>query len=136
MPDTGMPKQTIGAITLVVPDYDQALAFYVGQLGFTLVEDLDQGHKRWVTVRPPGSPSASATLLIAQAANEDQRAAIGNQSGGRVFLFLETDDFDRDHLRMIAAGVKFEESPRDEIYGRVAVWRDPFGNRWDLLQRK
>ncbi len=136
MPDTGMPQQTIGAITLVVPDYDQALAFYVGQLGFTLVEDLDQGHKRWVTVRPPGSPSTSATLLIAQAANDDQRAAIGNQSGGRVFLFLETDDFDRDHRRMIAAGVKFEESPRDEIYGRVAVWRDPFGNRWDLLQRK
>jgi len=131
-----MPQQTIGAITLVVPDYDQALAFYVGQLGFTLVEDLDQGHKRWVTVRPPGSPSTSATLLIAQAANDDQRAAIGNQSGGRVFLFLETDDFDRDHRRMIAAGVKFEESPRDEIYGRVAVWRDPFGNRWDLLQRK
>lgn len=120
----------ISAIALVVPDYEAALAFYVGQLGFRLVEDLDQGRKRWVTVEPPGG---GVRLVLARAEGETQRAAIGNQAGGRVFLFLETDDFARDHAAMLAAGVVFEEEPRQEPYGRVAVWRDPFGNRWDLI---
>lgn len=136
MPETCRPQQSIATISLVVPDYDQALAFYVGQLGFTLIDDIYQGHKRWVTVRPPGAAPTSTSLLLAEATNNQQRTSIGNQTGGRVFLFLETDDFDRDHRKMIAAGVEFEEAPRDESYGRVAVWRDPFGNRWDLLQRK
>ena len=120
----------ISALALVVPDYDEALAFYVGQLGFRLVEDVDQGHKRWVTVEPSGG---GVRLLLARAEGTAQRAAIGNQAGGRVFLFLETDDFARDHATMLAAGVEFEEAPRHEVYGSVAVWRDPFGNRWDLI---
>jgi catechol 2,3-dioxygenase-like lactoylglutathione lyase family enzyme len=120
----------ISAIALVVPEYDEALAFYVGKLGFRLVEDIDQGRKRWVTVEPPGG---GTRLLLARAEGKAQRAAIGNQAGGRVFLFLETDDFARDHALMLAAGVEFEESPRHEPYGSVAVWRDPFGNRWDLI---
>jgi catechol 2,3-dioxygenase-like lactoylglutathione lyase family enzyme len=120
----------ISAITLVVPDYEAGLAFYVGQLGFRLVEDVDQGRKRWVTVEPPGG---GTRLVLARAEGEAQRAAIGNQAGGRVFLFLQTDDFARDHVAMLAAGVTFEEAPRHEPYGSVAVWRDPFGNRWDLI---
>lgn len=120
----------ISALALVVPDYDEALAFYVGKLGFRLIEDLDQGRKRWVTVEPSGG---GVRLLLARAEGEAQRAAIGNQAGGRVFLFLQTDDFARDHAAMLAAGVTFEEAPRHEAYGSVAVWRDPFGNRWDLL---
>lgn len=124
------------ALALVVPDYDDAIRFYVGKLGFRLVEDIAQGPgKRWVTVAPPGD-IGGAVLLLARAATDHQRGAIGNQSGGRVFLFLETDDFARDHEAMLAAGVTFEEAPRHEPYGTVAVWRDPFGNRWDLLQRK
>lgn len=120
----------IAAIALVVPDYEAGLAFYVGKLGFRLVQDLDQGHKRWVVVEPPGG---GARLVLARAEGEVQRAAIGNQAGGRVFLFLETDDFARDQALMLAAGVIFEEAPRHEAYGSVAVWRDPFGNRWDLI---
>lgn len=120
----------IAAVALVVPDYDAAIDFYVGKLGFRLVEDVDQGHKRWVTVEPPGG---GARLLLARAEGAAQKAAIGNQAGGRVFLFLRTDDFARDHSAMLAAGVTFEEDPRHEPYGSVAVWRDPFGNRWDLL---
>ena len=120
----------ISAVALVVPDYDVALAFYVGKLGFRLVEDLDQGRKRWVTVEPTGG---GVRLLLARAEGETQRAAIGNQAGGRVFLFLQTEDFARDHATMLAAGVEFEEVPRHEAYGSVAVWRDPFGNRWDLI---
>jgi catechol 2,3-dioxygenase-like lactoylglutathione lyase family enzyme len=120
----------ISAVALVVPDYDEALAFYVGKLGFRLVEDIDQGTKRWVTVEPSGG---GARLLLARAAGAVQREAVGNQAGGRVFLFLQTDDFARDHAAMLAAGVTFEESPRHEPYGSVAVWRDPFGNRWDLI---
>ena len=123
----------IALVTLVVPDYGPAIAFYTGVLGFDLVTDEDQGHKRWVTVRPPGGQGAM--LLLARAETDTQRAAIGNQTGGRVGFFLETDDFDGDHAAMTAAGVVFEEAPRDEAYGRVAVFRDPFGNRWDLLQR-
>ena len=121
----------ISALALVVPDYDAGIAFYVGTLGFRLVQDIDQGHKRWVTVEPHGG---GTRLLLARAEGAAQTAAIGNQAGGRVFLFLQTDDFARDHAAMLAAGVTFEEAPRHEPYGTVAVWRDPFGNRWDLLQ--
>jgi catechol 2,3-dioxygenase-like lactoylglutathione lyase family enzyme len=120
----------ISAIALVVPDYDAAIDFYVGKLGFHLAEDINMGAKRWVTVEPPGG---GTRLVLAQADGADQTAAIGNQAGGRVFLFLSTDDFARDHAAMLAAGVTFEEAPRHEPYGSVAVWRDPFGNRWDLI---
>jgi catechol 2,3-dioxygenase-like lactoylglutathione lyase family enzyme len=120
----------ISAVALVVPDYDAAIAFYVGKLGFTLTADIDQGRKRWVTVQPPGG---GAELVLARAEGAAQQAVIGAQAGGRVFLFLRTDDFARDHAAMIAAGVRFEESPRHEPYGSVAVWCDPFGNRWDLI---
>ena len=120
----------ISALALVVPDYDEALAFYVGKLGFRLVEDIDQGRKRWVTVEPSGG---GVRLVLARAEGAAQVASIGNQAGGRVFLFLQTDDFTRDHAAMLAAGVEFEEAPRHEVYGSVAVWRDPFGNRWDLI---
>ena len=125
-----MTGARISALALVVPDYDAAIAFYVGKLGFTLTDDVDQGRKRWVTVEPP---CGGVRLVLARAEGDAQRAAIGNQAGGRVFLFLTTDDFARDHARMIAAGVAFEEAPRREPYGTVAVWRDPFGNRWDLI---
>lgn len=122
----------ISLFTLVVPDYDAAIRFYVDQVGFTLLEDTDMGGgKRWVRIAPAGSDTA---ILIARAVDARQRAAIGNQTGGRVGFFLNSDDFDRDHARMLANGVEFEELPRLEPYGKVAVWRDPFGNRWDLLQ--
>ena len=126
-------KPHIAALALVVPDYDPAISFFCDVMGFRLIDDIDQGHKRWVTVAPPGG---GIHLVLARAEGPEQRAAIGNQSGGRVWLFLETDDFARDHARMTAAGVEFEESPRHEPYGTVAVWRDPFGNRWDLIQRR
>ncbi len=127
--------QRLHTVALVVPDYDQAIAFYVDCVGFRLLDDIDLGDgKRWVRVAPPGDDSSS--LLIAKAVEEQQSAAIGNQTGGRVGFFLATDDFARDHARMLAAGVEFEETPRHEPYGTVAVWRDPFGNRWDLLQFK
>jgi catechol 2,3-dioxygenase-like lactoylglutathione lyase family enzyme len=122
----------IAAVALVVPDYDVGIAFYAGVMGFRLIADVDQGAKRWVTVQPPGG---GAHLVLARAECAAQRAAIGAQAGGRVFLFLETDDFARDHAAMLAAGVEFEEAPRHESYGTVAVWRDPFGNRWDLIGR-
>jgi catechol 2,3-dioxygenase-like lactoylglutathione lyase family enzyme len=128
-----MSVARLGAVALVVPDYDSAIFFFVGVLGFRVTADIDQGRKRWVTVEPPGG---GVNLVLAQAEGEVQRAAIGNQCGGRVFLFLETDDFARDHARMSAAGIAFEEAPRTEPYGTVAVWSDPFGNRWDLIQRK
>ena len=120
------------AFTIVVPDYDAGLAFYVGRLGFELRADTDLGGgKRWVMVAPPGAQTA---ILLAQADGPDQTAAIGNQSGGRVGFFLHSDDFATDHARMLAVGVQFDEEPRHEPYGSVAVWSDPFGNRWDLLQ--
>lgn len=122
----------VAAVTLVVPDYDDAIAFYVDRLGFDLICDIPQDGKRWVLVAPPGA--TECRLLLARAVTDDQRAAIGNQTGGRVGFFLTTDDFARDHAAMLAAGVTFEETPRTEPYGTVAVWRDPFGNRWDLLQ--
>ncbi len=127
--------QSLFAVTLVVPDYDQAIAFYTQTLSFTLLQDIDLGGgKRWVRVAPPGSGAAS--LLLAKADGPSQTAAVGNQTGGRVGFFLQTDDFQCDHNAMVTAGVHFEEDPRNEPYGTVAVWRDPFGNRWDLIQFK
>jgi predicted enzyme related to lactoylglutathione lyase len=123
--------QTIAALALVVPDYDAAIAFYCGVMGFSLTQDVDQGDKRWVTVTPPGG---GCRLVLARADTDAQRAAIGQQTGGRVFLFLHTDDFHRDRAWMERAGVLFEEPTRVEPYGLVAVWRDPFGNRWDLIE--
>ncbi|WP_322882993.1 VOC family protein [Sinorhizobium medicae] len=126
-------KQTIARVALVVPDYDEAIAFYCERLGFDLLEDADAGGgKRWVVVRPKGA--AETALLLARAEGERQCAAIGNQTGGRVGFFLFTDDFARDHAAMLSAGVEFLEVPRYEAYGIVAVFTDPFGNRRDLLQ--
>lgn len=126
-------QQTIARITLVVPDYDDAIAFYRDSLGFELLEDLDMGDgKRWVLLRPRGARETA--LLIAKADGAEQAAAIGNQTGGRVAFFLHTDDFARDHAAMLAKGVAFREEPRHEPYGTVAVFADPFGNLWDLLQ--
>lgn len=122
------------ALALVVPDYDEAIAYYTGVLGFELTADEPrEGGKRWVTVRPKGS---ACELVLARAANERQTAAIGNQTGGRVFLFLHTDDFARDHAAWTARGVHFIEAPRYEAYGDVAVFEDRYGNRWDLIQPK
>lgn len=127
-------KQHLGAIALIVPDYDEAIAFYVGKIGFDLIEDTKlSGGKRWVLVAPKGS--SETRLLLAKADGPEQAAAIGYQTGGRVFLFLNTDDFDRDFCAMTAAGVIFLEDPRLEPYGKVAVFRDPFGNKWDLIER-
>jgi catechol 2,3-dioxygenase-like lactoylglutathione lyase family enzyme len=129
-PDGQASGAVISAVALVVPDYDQAIRFFVADLGWSLIQDLDQGRKRWVTVAPPGG---GLRLVLAQASTADQHAAIGNQTGGRVFLFLNTDDFWRDYHRMRAAGVQFRETPRHEVYGTVAVWQDPWGNLWDLI---
>ena len=126
-------KQHVSAVSLVVSDYDAALAFYVGALGFELIEDtLITDTKRWVLVAPPGS--CETRILLAKAATTDQERIIGNQAGGRVFLFLTTDDFERDHARYQKAGVRFIRPPVDETYGRVAVFTDPFGNLWDLIE--
>jgi catechol 2,3-dioxygenase-like lactoylglutathione lyase family enzyme len=124
----------LGLVTVVVADYDEALAFYVGVLRFELLEDtrLDD-EKRWVVVRPAGG--VETCLLLARAVDDAQRAAIGMQAGGRVAFFLETDDFATEHARMVAAGVRFVEEPRREPYGTVAVFEDLHGNRWDLVQR-
>lgn len=123
----------LAAVSLLVPDYDRAIAHYCDGLGFDLIEDMDLGGgKRWVLVAPPGS--RETRLLLARAAKPEQVAQIGHQAGGRVFLILHTDDFARDHARFAAAGVTFMETPRHESYGKVAVFRDAFGNLWDLLQ--
>lgn len=128
--------QRLAQVALLVRDYDEALAFFTQALGFDLIEDTDLGGgKRWVIVRPPGA-AETAALLLARAATPEQEAAVGNQAGGRVFLFLHTDDFARDHARMRAHGVRFVEESRDEAYGTVAVFLDLYGNRWDLLQPK
>lgn len=125
-------KQTIGALTFLVPDYDQAIAYFTEILGFSLVEDTALGAgKRWVLVAPRGG---GPRLLLARPADERQAARIGDQTGGRVFLFLQTDDFWRDHARYLANGVRFLEAPREETYGWVAVFQDRWGNRWDLLE--
>ena len=133
-PSTG-PVQELGLVSVVVRDYEEALAFYVDVLGFRLVEDspVPEQQKRWVVVAPPGGRGAH--LLIARASTDEQRARIGNQTGGRVFLFLYTDDFARDYEAYRAKGVEFVRPPRDEPYGTVAVFKDPYGNLWDLVQR-
>jgi len=127
-------KQAIGLVSLVVREYDEAIAFYVGVLGFTLVEDsfVPEQNKRWVVVAPPGS--TGSRLLLARASNAEQAMRIGNQTGGRVFLFLYTDDFERDYQSYKAKGVTFIREPKKEAYGTVAVFQDLYGNLWDLLQ--
>ena len=132
--ETIMP-QKLGYIALLVRDYDEAITFYTTTLGFQLVEDTDLGNgKRWVRVRPPGSTGTD--LLLARAVNPEQASRVGNQTGGRVFLFLHTDDFWRDYKRMTARGINFCRPPSEESYGTVAVFEDLYGNKWDLLQLK
>lgn len=133
---TPTPRQSLALVSVVVRDYDEALAFYVGTLGFELVEDtyIPEQDKRWVVVSPPGA--TESRLLLARASTPEQESRIGNQTGGRVFLFLYTDDFDRDYARYRAKGVVFVREPKQERYGKVAVFRDPYGNLWDLLQPK
>lgn len=132
-------QQRLSLIALTVRDYDEAIAFYVGILGFTLLEDTDLGNgKRWVRVAPPSKPSAShhnpgAAILLARAVTAEQLASVGNQTGGRVFLFLETDDFWRDYRAMLSRGVRFVREPVEEPYGTVAVFADVYGNKWDLI---
>lgn len=124
--------QTVAAITLLVPDYDAGIAFYVGKLGFGLLEDTRLSEtKRWVRVAPKGAQTA---LLLAKADGSAQVAAIGAQTGGRVSFFLHTDNFDRDYTAMTAAGITFLETPRHKPYGSVVVFQDPFGNKWDLIE--
>ena len=127
-------QQSIVHVALVVRDYDEALAFYVGKLGFRLVEDSYQPEqdKRWVVVAPPGSTGTS--LLLARASAPEQQAFVGNQAGGRVFLFLQTDDFWRDYRRMQDEGIVFVRPPTEAPYGIVAVFEDLYGTRWDLIQ--
>lgn len=128
-------NRAIATVALVVRNYDEAIAWYVDRLGFVLTEDVDLGGgKRWVTVRP--GQGQGARLLLAEASDEAQEGRIGNQTGGRVFLFLETDDFARDHQAMLAGGVEFREAPRFEAYGTVAVFADLYGNLWDLIEPK
>lgn len=125
--------QKIGYVAVLVRDYDEALAFYTETLGFTRVEDRDLGAgKRWVLVAPPGS--SETRLLLARAANPTQAARVGDQTGGRVFLFLHTDDFWRDYRELQSRGVTSIEAPREEGYGTVAVFEDLYGNKWDLLE--
>jgi catechol 2,3-dioxygenase-like lactoylglutathione lyase family enzyme len=124
---------SIALVSLVVRDYDEAIAFYRDVLGFALVEDMPQPDgKRWVVVAPAGG--SGARLLLAKASGEAQAARVGDQTGGRVFLFLQTDDFERDFARMSAAGVRFVRPPKREPYGTVAVFEDLYGNRWDLIE--
>ena len=121
----------LGLVTYVAREYDEAIGFFVGKLGFTLVEDTDMGGgKRWVVV----SAGEGASLLIARAEGEQQEASVGNQTGGRVGFFLQTDNFDRDFAEWTSRGVKFHEQPRREVYGTVAVFEDVYGNTWDLIQ--
>lgn len=129
-------KQSIAHIALVVRDYDEAISFYTEKLHFNLIEDIYQPEqdKRWVTVAPPGG--AGTTLLLARASKPEQQPFIGKQSGGRVFLFLSTDDFRRDYDDMIAKGIKFVRDPKQADYGTVAVFEDLYGNLWDLIEFK
>jgi catechol 2,3-dioxygenase-like lactoylglutathione lyase family enzyme len=131
--------QTLGYVALVVRDYDEALSFFTQSLGFSVVEDSvakdrNGQDKRWVLVRPPGSRGTD--LLLARASTPEEESRIGNQTGGRVFLFLHTDDFWRDYLALKERGVTFRETPREETYGTVAVFEDLYGNKWDLLELK
>jgi catechol 2,3-dioxygenase-like lactoylglutathione lyase family enzyme len=125
-------RQSIGYIALIVRDYDEAIAFYTEKLGFTLVEDKPMEHKRWVLIAPPGTNAPC--LLLARAVTPEQESRIGNQTGGRVFLFLHTDNFQRDYQDFKARGVRFLRPPQEEEYGTVAVFEDLYGNKWDLLQ--
>ena len=127
-------NQSIAHIALVVRDYDEAIKFYTQTLNFRLIEDTYQPEqdKRWVVVAPPGS--SESTLLLARASKQEQDPFIGNQAGGRVFLFLQTDDFWRDYHDMVAKGVSFVREPKVEPYGTVAVWQDLYGNLWDLIE--
>ena len=129
-----MVAQRIGLVSLVVDDYDNALAFFIGKLGFSLVEDtvVPEQSKRWLVVSPPGADGSR--LLLAQASNEEQKSRIGSQAGGRVFLFLYTDNFWRDYERYKANGIVFVREPKREAYGLVAVFKDLYGNLWDLLE--
>ena len=126
-------NQKLVALALLVRDYDEAIAWFTQRLGFRLLADEDRGNgKRWVRIAPPGDDETG--LLLARAATPEQLNAVGNQSGGRVFLFLHTDDFDRDYERMKSQGVEMTEEPRDEEYGRVVVFKDLYGNKWDLIE--
>ena len=127
-------KQSLLHVALVVRDYDEAIDFFTGKLGFTLVEDryVPEQDKRWVVVAPPGSTGTS--LVLARPSNPGQEAFIGNQTGGRVTFFLGTDDFRRDYERMLAAGIRFVREPKVEPYGTVAVFEDLYGNLWDLVE--
>lgn len=129
-------QQSLGLVSLVVRDYDEALAFFVGKLGFSLAEDthVPEQAKRWVVVSPPGA--SESRLLLARASTPEQESRIGRQTAGRVFLFLYTDDFRRDYDRYRANGVEFVRPPKEEPYGTVAVFKDLYGNLWDLLQPK
>jgi catechol 2,3-dioxygenase-like lactoylglutathione lyase family enzyme len=128
--------QSLAHIALVVRDYDEAIAWFTGKLGFTLVADEYQAEqdKRWVLVAPPGAPDKATAILLARAATPGQEAFIGDQAGGRVFLFLATDDFDRDHAAYAEAGVTFVRPPAVQPYGKVAVFLDLYGNKWDLVE--
>ncbi|MFL6845592.1 MAG: VOC family protein [Allosphingosinicella sp.] len=128
--------QSLAHIALVVRDYDEAIAWFTQKLGFTLVEDSYQAEqdKRWVLVAPPGAGDGGATILLARASSPEQEAFIGNQAGGRVFLFLQTDDFDRDYADYRARAVRFVREPKQAPYGKVAVFEDLYGNLWDLVQ--
>ena len=128
--------QSLAHVSLIVRDYDEAIAFFCGKLGFTLIADDVQPaqNKRWVLVAPPGAPKGATSLLLARPSSTEQEAYIGDQAGGRVFLFLQTDDFDRDYAAMIAAGITFVRPPTEAGYGKVAVFLDVCGNRWDLVQ--
>lgn len=129
------PQRSLAHVALVVRDYDEAIDFYTHALDFKLIEDTHLGvEKRWVIVAP--SDGAGASLLLAKASNDVQHSRVGNQTGGRVFLFLHTDDFHRDHRSMTAHGVKFVDGPREEAYGTVGVFEDLYGNRWDLIERR
>ncbi len=128
-------QQYLARIALVVADYDEAIAFYTQKLHFTLVEDTPlTPTKRWVVVAPPGS--SECALILAKADSPEQRSRVGNQTGGRVFLFLQTDDFWRDYNNYVEAGVKFLRPPAEEAYGTVAVFQDLYGNLWDLIERR
>lgn len=131
-------KQHLALVALVVADYDEAIAWYTGKLGFTLVEDSSDARqgpgRRWVVVKPAGSTGAA--FLLAKASNDQQKQAVGNQTGGRVFLFLHTDDFARDYAAYSSRGVTFVRGPTEEAYGKVAVFTDLYGNRWDLIEPK
>lgn len=129
-------RQNLKHVALVVRDYDEAIRFFVERLGFALLADeyLPEQDKRWVLVAPPGSGPDGASILLARASNDEQAKVIGNQSGGRVFLFLETDNFERDYAAMIANGIHFVREPATQAYGKVAVFEDLYGNWWDLVQ--